>query len=210
MKYRCEIIHKLRKGDQMAIEPNESREKKPGVLQWLIVIFIPLLFALLLAVIILNLMGVDINKYAKETLNKIPFLEEHVSTDEELLETNQLAHQEETITNLEEEIEVLEYELQTKENEVSELEEEITHLSDQITQLEELQAATTVNTDAYKEMSQSFIEMKAKTAASILENMDHDIAIQLLIALDTESRGNILGEMNPEIAADYTKRIVNE
>lgn len=194
----------------MAAKPNESKEKKPGVLQWLIVIFIPLLFTLLIAIIIFNVMGVDINKEVKETLNKIPFLEEHVSTEEEVLETNQLARKEETITHLEEEIEVLEYELQAKEKEISELEDEINNLTDQMTQLEELQAAASNNSDAYKEMSESFTEMKAKTAASIMENMDHDIAIQLLLELDTEARGNILGAMNPETAADYTKQLVND
>ncbi len=53
----------------------------------------------------------------------------------------------------------------------------------------------------------AFSEMKPKQAAGILENMedDLDLAARILKIMDAESRGAIMGEMDPEIAARLTK-----
>ncbi len=194
----------------MATNPKKNQEKKPNIFQWLIVILVPLIFALLIAVIILYFMGVDVGKYTKETLNKVPFIDEQVTTDQEELHANQLAEKDQQIENLQEEIDALQYEAQTKDGTISDLEEEISDLSSELVELEDAQDSDTENLDAFDELAASFAAMKPKTAAPIMETMETDIAVPLLRQLDSEVRGEILGEMDPEIAAEYSDLLVNE
>jgi len=57
------------------------------------------------------------------------------------------------------------------------------------------------------EYANTYSAMKPKQAAAIMEKMtnDLDLVSKILGHMDTESRGNILGEMDPEIAAQITK-----
>ncbi|GAE91628.1 flagellar protein FlbB [Gracilibacillus boraciitolerans JCM 21714] len=197
----------------MATNPSEDKERKPGIFQWLIIILVPLIFTIIITVIILYVMGVDVGKYTKETLNKIPFVAQTVATDEEELHENNLAKKDQEIANLEEELETAKYETQTKDTTIAELEEEIANLTTQLAEVqqEETGPETDENTDgAYEDLSESFSSMKPKTAAPIIENMENSIAISLLKQIDPEIRGEILGEMEPEIAADYSSQLVNQ
>ncbi|WP_208592494.1 MotE family protein [Gracilibacillus suaedae] len=194
----------------MATNPKKNNEKKPSVFQWLIVILVSLIFALLITVLILYVMGVDVGKYTKETLNKVPFIDEQVTTDQEELHANQLEEKDQQIDKLQEELDALQYEVQTKDGTISELEEEISDLSSQIVELEDAQENDTENSDSIDELAASFTAMKPKTAAPILETMEADIAVPLLRQLDSEVRGEILGGMDPEIAAEYSDLLVNE
>ncbi|MGN8644997.1 MotE family protein [Gracilibacillus sp. HCP3S3_G5_1] len=194
----------------MTTNPKKNKEKKPSVFQWLIVIFVPLILALLLTVIILMVMGVDVGKYTKETLNKVPFLADYVTTDAEELHANQLAEKDHQINQLQEEIDALQYELQSKDGTITELEEEIAEMSSQIADIEELEENDPVSSDSFKELAASFAAMKPKTAAPIIETMANNVAIPLLRELDSEDRGKILGQMDPEIAATYADLLVSE
>ena len=53
----------------------------------------------------------------------------------------------------------------------------------------------------------AYSQMKPKQAASIFENMEDNLALvaRILNAMDSESRGSILGVMKPEVAAKLTK-----
>ena len=53
----------------------------------------------------------------------------------------------------------------------------------------------------------AYSQMKPKQAAAILEEMsdDLDVAARILKTMGVESRGSILGVMDPEIAARLTK-----
>ncbi|SHN16215.1 MotE family protein [Gracilibacillus kekensis] len=210
MNYPFVSIQKVRIGEEMAPNPSKNKEKKAGIFQWLIVIFVSLLFAALITVIILVTMGIDISKYTKETLNKVPFIEEQVTTDSEELFENNLAKKDQEISNLEEELEVVQYEAQGKDSTISELEEEIENLTTQLAELEQQATESTDVGSGYQELSESFSAMKPKVAAPIIENMENTIALPLLRELDAEIRGEILGEMEPEIAADYSDLLVNE
>ncbi|WP_058307813.1 MotE family protein [Gracilibacillus massiliensis] len=194
----------------MAPNPSKNKEKKAGIFQWLIVILVPLLFASLITVIILYMMGIDISKYTRETLNKIPFIEESVTTDQEELYQNNMAKKEEEIASLEEQYETVQVEVQSKDSTIEELEEEIENLTTQLAELEQQKAENTDDSSAYQGLTESFSAMKPKTAAPIIENMENTVALPLLRELDPEIRGEILGEMDPEIAADYSDLLVNE
>ncbi|SFM32232.1 Flagellar motility protein MotE, a chaperone for MotC folding [Gracilibacillus orientalis] len=194
----------------MAANPKKNKEKKPSIFQWFIVILVPLIFALLITVIILYFMGVDVGKHTKETLNKVPFISEQVTTDQEELHTNQLAEKDQQIDDIQEEMDALQYEVQSKDGTISELEEEISTLSSQIVELEAEQESDTTNLDSFEELATSFTAMKPKLAAPIIESMEDDIAVPLLRQLESEVRGEIFGEMEPEIAAGYSDLLVDE
>lgn len=53
----------------------------------------------------------------------------------------------------------------------------------------------------------AYSQMKPKQAAGIFENMEDNLALvaRILNAMDSESRGSILGVMKPEVAAKLTK-----
>lgn len=57
--------------------------------------------------------------------------------------------------------------------------------------------------------ARTFQEMKAGSAATILEEMstDLDLVVLILENIDTEQRASILGEMTPRVAAKITKRM---
>ncbi|KAB8138739.1 hypothetical protein F9U64_03735 [Gracilibacillus oryzae] len=194
----------------MKTNPKENKEKKPGILQWLIVIIVPLIFAAIVTLIILNIMGVDVAGYSKEALNKVPFLSETVMTDEEEVFDQQLAEKDETILTRDEEISSLQTQLQEKDQQIGDLQEEIASLSEQMAEQQNDIEATAVAEESDQEITASFEEMKPKTAAPIIENLDNQLAISILNQLDSKVRGEILAEMEPETAANYTEMLANQ
>ena len=58
-----------------------------------------------------------------------------------------------------------------------------------------------------QDYAQAYAEMKPKEAAAIFENMtdDLDLAAKILYQMSAEDRGNILGVMDPEVAARLTR-----
>ncbi|MDX8046939.1 hypothetical protein SH601_13175 [Gracilibacillus sp. S3-1-1] len=196
----------------MATNPKNNKEKKPGIFQWLIVILAPLLLASIIAVIIMAVMGVDVSKHTKEALNKIPFISEYVTTDEEELHANQLADRDHQISMLEEEVESLQADNQLKDSTIAELEEEVATMSEQATEVDEEETTETSGTtsDSVKEISKSFAAMKPKEAAPIIETMENDVAIPLLREIKADERGKILAEMDPEVAANLADILAND
>lgn len=62
-------------------------------------------------------------------------------------------------------------------------------------------------TNEVKEFAAAYSDMKPKAAAAIFEKMENDLSLaaRILGVMDSESRGDILAEMDPEIAAKLTK-----
>lgn len=70
------------------------------------------------------------------------------------------------------------------------------------------QVVSQVETDSImQDYVQAYTSMKPKEAAGIFEAMTDDLVLasQILKAMDSESRGKIMGVMDPEIAAQITK-----
>ncbi|MFC4387400.1 MotE family protein [Gracilibacillus marinus] len=185
----------------------KSETKKPSILQWLIVIVVPIIFALIITFIILQFMGVDVVKSTKDVLNKIPFISETVMTDQEELHTNELKEKDEALLSANKELELVQAELQAKEKEIQNLEGEMEQLSKQIEDqaIEEEQ----IDSTDYKELAKSFDTMKPKSAAPILQELNDELAIEILKELDAETRGNLLAQMEAEVAARYTSLLAN-
>ncbi|RDY72156.1 MgtE protein, partial [Halobacillus trueperi] len=60
------------------------------------------------------------------------------------------------------------------------------------------------------EMAQSFQVMDPEEAAPILENMNQNLAVQVLNDVASEERGEILGQMDPEAAANIASMLIEE
>ncbi|MFC4404578.1 MotE family protein [Gracilibacillus xinjiangensis] len=210
MNYPFVSLQKVRIGEEMKTNPKQTKEKKPGIFQWLIVIIVPLIFAAIFALIILYFMGVDVVSYSKETLNKVPFLSETVMTDEEELHQQQLETKDDTISTKDEEISSLQTQLQEKDQQIEDLQEEVTSLADQLTEQQNELESSTATDESHKEITSSFENMKPKTAAPIIENLDNQLAVSILRQLDADVRGDILAQMKPETAAIYTEMLANQ
>ncbi len=50
--------------------------------------------------------------------------------------------------------------------------------------------------------------MKSKEAAAILENLEDDLAVDILEEMSTGDRGDILQKMELEAATTYTKMLI--
>ena len=65
----------------------------------------------------------------------------------------------------------------------------------------------TTQDEQIKEYANTYSSMKAKEAAGIFDSMTDNLKLvaKILNAMDAQSRGDILGKMNPDTAAKVTK-----
>ncbi|WP_066193877.1 MULTISPECIES: MotE family protein [Gracilibacillus] len=194
----------------MAKNSSKQKEKKAGMFQWLMVIVVPLIFAAIITVIILSVMGVDVMKHTKETLNKVPFLSEYVTTDDEAYYQHQLTNRDQSIEQLQARVEELEVELETSQGTVTDLEEELAEASVESVELGNSEETPEEEDDNLEELSESFLAMKPEEAAPIIENLADEVAIPLLTLMDAEARGEIMAVMESEVAANYASMLAAE
>ncbi|GAA0298764.1 flagellar motility protein MotE (MotC chaperone) [Gracilibacillus halotolerans] len=192
----------------MAANPKEiATDKKPGVFQWLIVIVVPLFFALIVLTVILTIIGVDVVGTTKETLNKVPIVNEWITTDEEELFEHQIESKETTIAELEDKLEAATSESASKDSTIEKLQAEIDTLVARLENRDsEIDSEAEIKV-TNKKLIQSFTEMKAKEAAPILENMNNELVIEILEQLNEKTVAGIFAEMEPEVAATYINQM---
>ncbi len=154
-------------------------------------------------------MGVDVVGKTKEALNKIPFLEERVTTDLEALHERQLSEKNEELNMLQQQVEGLEAEVESKEQTITDLEEEVAGLTKEMKESEE--EATEEPDEKWKEVATSYSEMKPKKCCLYFrKKWKKNIVISILKQVDAEVRGEILAAMDPEIAASFTESFLVE
>ncbi|MDL4840064.1 MotE family protein [Aquibacillus rhizosphaerae] len=183
----------------------EKENKKAGPFQWLVVIVIPIIFAITLALIILSFMGVDVIGNAKGFANHIPFLSSVVSTEEELIENNQLEELQTEIDSQSSQIDQLSSELSVKEQTIDELNQQVLKLEKQI---EDYESGEQDKTETVTTITSSFKNMEPETAAPIISNLDNQLAASILESLPDRERGAILGALDPELAAQITQLLL--
>ncbi|WP_431189535.1 magnesium transporter MgtE N-terminal domain-containing protein [Aciduricibacillus chroicocephali] len=59
-------------------------------------------------------------------------------------------------------------------------------------------------------MASSFKKMDPAQAALIVQDLSNDMAIDLMNELSTQTRGQVLQEMDPKKAADLTERLIKK
>lgn len=190
----------------------ENNQKKRNPILWILfAVIIPLLIVSFLAVVILNLVGVDVNSWVKEKGSTIPVVSSFIETDEEKELKRQLEQANETIQNQAEEIDVLNQEIQHLENMLDDLELEIEKLENKNKSEEALlEGSDLSNEEELKQVAASFRKMDPESAAQIIQNLDQSNAIAILSSLSGDVRGNILAEMEPGKAAQITAAMMNQ
>ncbi len=192
----------------------ETAEKRHNKLQWfLFIIFIPILFTIFLALVLLQVGGINVLEHAKEIGQKIPGVSSLIVDEEEKaqLQIEELLNKD--IENLklkletkELEIKDLENSLQSKENEIMSMNQEVKRLKFDLEALiEEQQEQKTSN----KEMTKLYEIMSPKKAASILPNLTDEEAAKILSSLKPDKLAAIFERMTPEEAARFTKLLSN-
>lgn len=190
----------------------EHKVKKHNKFQWFLgVVFIPILFTLVVAVIVASFAGVDVWGKAKELSGNIPF----IASDEEKLAVQKTEELEMRITDLNAEVQFRDDTITVLETEIDRKEQEIGTLTLKKEQLEK-QIEALMNTEdsvhktkSLNEMTRTFENMSARSAAPIIESMNENDALSILSTLKSDTLAGLLEKMNPEIAAKFTTLLTN-
>ncbi|WP_456271544.1 MotE family protein [Bacillus sp. AK031] len=183
-----------------------KKEKSNSRFQWVLFAgIIPLLFAVVIALIVMTVAGVNVFEKAKEIGGEIPVVSSVIPTDakEEAakLEKRVLSLQTE-IQNKESEISSLQSKINSQEDEKERLLAEQEQLQAQIVEFKQIQEE---NKRAFKEVITTFESMSAKSAAPVLLNMENEEAVKILSNVKPDTLAKILEKMPPEDAATYTE-----
>ncbi|OIU72226.1 MotE family protein [Rossellomorea aquimaris] len=179
----------------------EKENKETSRFQWIVfVIFIPLLFAITIALIVMTVAGINVFEKAQS----VPFISKVIPSASE-----------EGKEQLESRIVSLQTSIEDKEAQISRLRSEIdgsekyneklqATIEQQKLELEELRQIGEENKRAFKEVVSTFESMSAKSAAPVLMNMEDQEALKILSSIKPDDLADILEKMPPEDAARYT------
>jgi flagellar protein FlbB len=186
----------------------DEKEKMNPFLWFLFAIVIPVIIAIVLTITVFAVAGVDVVDWAKKTGNNIPVLSSIITTDEEARELQKEQNVQERIDAKDAEIEQLSQDKLNLEGTIESLEQKITKLERDLEVAK--QAPEEIEPDkTIKQISSSFTKMKSEQAALILEQLDTDAAFIILSEMSNDDRGLVMENMDPEKAADITKRFIN-
>lgn len=178
-----------------------------GKIQWFFfVVLIPLLFAIAVALVVLNFAGVDVEDAVKKYGANIPGVSKLVA-DKDTIHVEEKLRKD--IVDLEatnkeqvDKISNLEKEIEKRDTELEQLQAEIDELTEQLNN-EDSEKANTEKTKS--EVSKAFESMSAKNAAAIVAELQESEALNILQALSTDTLSSILEKMDPVQAAKYTE-----
>ncbi|MET1178020.1 hypothetical protein ABG775_08580 [Peribacillus simplex] len=192
----------------------ELVERKISKFQWFLVIFIPLIFAVTVALIVFTVAGVNVVEKAKEMSSKIPFIEwdqkdeekgkpakndEKVSMKLEKLETE--------IENKEKEIEKLEGIIDSRDKAIAKAEAEKQLLQTEKNQLRDSQNNSK---QAFKDIIRTYETMAPKKAAPIIMEMTDEDAVEILSSMKAATLAKVLEQMTTADAARLTKKLTEQ
>ncbi|WP_138414831.1 magnesium transporter MgtE N-terminal domain-containing protein [Aquibacillus sediminis] len=183
-----------------------KEKNKAGVFQWFLVIVIPLLFAIVLAIIILSVAGVDVKKHAENYANNVPFISGIVTTNDEKIYEQQQEKLNDQLKEKNEEIRQLNGQIQAKDGTIDDLNAEVDQLNEELTQQTQ---ANEDRDELVQEIATSFKEMDPEAAAPIINSLDNELSLLILKSVSSQERGQILSEMAPEDAAQLTNNLLN-
>ncbi|MGE6753111.1 MotE family protein [Rossellomorea sp. NPDC071047] len=185
----------------------ESKEHSGRLQKIVFIIFIPLLFTITFALVIMTAAGINVFEKAQSLSSDIPFLAKILPSNE-ARETDELH---ERMVSLQASIEDQEAKIAQLQNEVDKKDSDNEQLQATIQQqkeeLEELRQIGEENKRAFKEVVNTFESMSAKSAAPVLMNMDDDEAMKILSNIKPDTLADILEKMPPEDAAIYTEML---
>lgn len=193
----------------MAQKMEESQEGNKFQ-TFLMVVAIPSLFAVVIAMVALSILGINIFETAKDLGGKMPFISQYVSEEgqpsTEEFEKNIISLEAE-IKDREAKMEQLQSKIDSKDTQLKRMELEKAQLQSQI---EELTAIQEENKRAFREIVKTYETMSAKSAAPIISNMETGEAIKILTNIKPESLAAIMEKLPADVAAEYTELLTNE
>ncbi|MGR3763862.1 MotE family protein [Rossellomorea sp. NS-SX7] len=179
----------------------EKDTKSNSRFQWIVfVVFIPLLFAITVALVVMTLAGINVFEKAQSVPFVSNILPAENEQDQEQLKSRIVSLQA-SIEDKEAKISQLQSEIGGKEKENEKLQATI---EQQKLELEELRQIGEENKRAFKEVVSTFESMSAKSAAPVLLKMEDQEAIKILSSIKPDDLADILEKMPPEDAARYT------
>ncbi|UQD51709.1 hypothetical protein C0971_06415 [Bacillus methanolicus] len=189
----------------------EKEKKKFGRLQWfLYVVVIPMLFALVVALIVMTFAGINVFDAAKEYGKKIPIVSnifKHENSKSITEIEKSMVGLEGEIKDKEAKINQLVTQMQNKDQEIERLNLEKKRLEDQINELAAIQEK---NKRALKDIVRTYETMSPKKAAPIITKMKNEEALKILTNMKADTLASIMENMPPEEAAKYTELLTNE
>jgi flagellar motility protein MotE (MotC chaperone) len=190
-----------------------EEEKKHSKLQvFFFVIFIPLIFTIMMAYVLLMLYGVDVNGKVKEAAKDLPFISTEEQKTQEVEEQNLQKSQDikQLETSLQEKkkkIHDMQDKLNQKDLEIENLQIQVQRLNEQVAEADKKKEAEQMK---LKEVVSVYEKMTPKKAALIFSELEEDKAMRLLSQFKPEQLAAILEKMEPSIAAKYTGLLSEE
>ena len=191
------------------VEEKESQEDNKFQ-TFLMVIAIPSLFAVVIAMVALSILGINIFETARDIGGKVPFISQYMNEESQLstedFEKNIISLEAE-IKDREAKMEQLQSKIDSKDTQLKRMELEKAQLQAQI---EELTAIQEENKRAFREIVKTYETMSAKSAAPIISKMETGEAIKILTNIKPESLAAIMEKLPADEAAKYTELLTNE
>ncbi|WP_062197856.1 MotE family protein [Massilibacterium senegalense] len=212
----------MSKKEQDEVEEFEALDEKKltsGFKKFIVLVFIPIIFAIVVVIIFFSIIGVDVFGKIQNIASNIPGISKLVTDEKEQpSEKDKLKFQ---VEEQQAKINQLTKELEKKEKKVNELEQKSTQLEQEKQTLTQEQSAnqeiqnmdTQKNIDADKELkdaAKTYSSMSSQKAADILTVMKREEAVLIMKQMRTDTRASILQKMEPVDAADFTKRLAEK
>lgn len=190
----------------------ETTDNKTSKFQWfLVTLFIPFIFTLIVAVIVLAITDINILDKAKEGTKKVPFISGFFEEKpNKTTKQNEVSHEGE-IVELEAKMADLQTELEAMEGILDAKDETIQRNNLEKEQLEaeinELRLAQSKNKTPNQDIIKTYEHISAKKSAPIITNMNDEDAVKILASLKSDTLADIVEQMTPEDAARLMKKL---
>ncbi|MGP4059828.1 MotE family protein [Halobacillus sp. H74] len=171
-------------------------------------IVIPFIFLLTLTLIVLTLSGINVFEEAEKYAKKIPGVSEVTSTDEPASDPEEMDRLQAMLANKDAEIEQLQQDADQKQTTIEEMDQQILKLEKELE--DRLPEDGEDPNQKAKDLAASFQEMDPEEAAPIIGSMSQTLAVQVMREVASEERGEILGQMDPEAAAEIASILLEE
>ncbi|UCZ51723.1 hypothetical protein LGQ02_12705 [Bacillus shivajii] len=183
-----------------------SENKKTNKLQmFFMVVFIPAIFAIILALVLLYYMGINVSENVQQAFSALPFIDSEVEDEDESSMEERFVQLEHENENYLTQIEQLEYELSMKDEEINQLQLEI----ESLIQIEESEEESPNERTGVNDVVQTIENMTASRAANIISELSDEEAVMYLRLMSVDTRSQILSRMDAERAAEIISDLSN-
>jgi flagellar motility protein MotE (MotC chaperone) len=197
--------------EQMEKELEVKQGKKSKPFQKFIFLgVVPLFVALIAALIVATISGVNVLDEAKSISKKIPFassLFKQDSAKSKIETSSNLTQIKADLTDRDKQISQLQSQLNKKNNDLAQAQLKNSQMQQEI---DDAKANQQKSTRALKDIVSSYETMSPKKAAAIITNMADTEALKILTAVKPEILAPIMENMDPTQAARFTELMTNK